>query len=148
MTVSIWKLSPLLLVLLGASIVWRAFGAPLSPPASDAKPDSYVRGAAIMGGFERTSAAAEFRGGDLIAVMGGGKVDLRNATMAGSEAVIDVVAFMGGVELLIPKTWAVDPHVIPIFGGVGDRSHCDPGAVAHRLVIRGTVFMGGIDIKN
>jgi predicted membrane protein len=147
-TMSIWRLSPLLLVLFGASMVWRAYYAGGGPAASASHPDAFIRGTAVMGGIDRASNSAEFRGGDFIAVMGGCKVDLRSATIAGGEAVIDVLAFMGGVELLIPRTWIVDLHVLPVMGGVTDLSRPDGTVSTQRLVVRGTVFMGGVDIKN
>jgi predicted membrane protein len=150
-TMSIWKLSPLLLVLLGGSMIWRAVSAPggaLGPPSDS---DRFIRGTAVMGGFERTSTSADFRGGDLVAVMGGCKLDLRRATIAGGEAVIDVLAIMGGVGLLIPDTWTVEARILPLMGGVTNRARsvaAPEGAPRQRLILRGTAFMGGVDVKN
>jgi predicted membrane protein len=102
-----------------------------------------------MGGVERASDSAAFQGGDLVAVMGACRLDLRQASIAGSEAVIDVLTVMGGVELRIPETWTVDARVLPLMGGVTDRSRRATGQTAtQRLVIRGTAFMGGVEVKN
>jgi predicted membrane protein len=166
-TISIWKLSPLLLVALGASIIWRAFSGPtvrvvtsatiiggraLDGTAGDAaagRGDAYIKGTAIMGAFERTSAASDFRGADLVSIMAGCKLDLRQAVIAGPEAVIDVLVIMGGVELRVPPTWTVHVEVTPLLGGVTDQTRPAPGVVAtQRLVVRGTVFMGGVEIKD
>lgn len=151
-TMSIWKLSPLLLVLFGASLVWRAMSTPgrRSWGAGEvaAQPDAYVKATAVMGGIDRASDSTEFQGADLIAVMGACKLDLRRATMAGDEAVVDVLAVMGGIELLVPENWVVDPHVFPLMGGVGDETRPVRGEAVQRLVLRGTVFMGGVEIKN
>jgi len=149
---SIWTLSPLLLVLLGASLVYRAFSTPAVPagaaPGAGAQPDAFVRGMAVMGGIDRASDSAEFVGADLIALMGACKLDLRRATMAGNEAVIDILAVMGGIELRIPDNWIVDPHVLPLMGGVSDETHPVSSGPVQRLVLRGTAFMGGVEIKN
>ena len=150
-SVSIWKLSPLLLVLLGASIAWRAYWTPSAPSAGAAapQPEAYIRATAVMGGVERSSDSAAFLGADLVAVMGACKLDLRQASITGSEAVIDVLTVMGGVELRIPENWTVDARVLPLMGGVTDSSRRAMGqAATQRLVIRGTAFMGGVEVKN
>jgi predicted membrane protein len=147
-TVSIWKLSPLLLVLLGASMVWRAFGVPVGASGLTTHTDAFIRGTAVMGGIERASDSPGFRGADLVAIMGACKVDLRRASMAGNEAFVDVFAIMGGVELRIPESWTVDIRVLPLMGGATDQTHPVRGETAQRLVIRGTAFMGGVEIKN
>ena len=64
-----------------------------------------------MGGFERRITSHEFRGGEITAFMGGGKLDLRDAMPAGGQAVINVFAMMGGFEILVPETWRVISEV-------------------------------------
>jgi predicted membrane protein len=79
--------------------------------------------------------------------MGGVMLDLRKARMTG-EAVLDVFAMWGGVELQVPESWAVDVRVTPLLGGVEDRTRPATDPSAPRLVLRGTVLMGGVEIKN
>ncbi len=147
LTLSVWTLSPLLLVILGASIFWRGWAPPSGLRGVDGK--AFIKGTAVMGSFERMSDAADFRGGDLVAIMGVCKLDLRGAAIAGDEVVIDVLAVMGGMEILVPRNWVVDPHVLPIMGGVTDKTGPAPiGGATQRLLVRGTLFMGGVDIKN
>ena len=55
---------------------------------------------------------------------------------------------MGGFEIIVPDTWAVDVEVTPFMGGCDDKTLPHPGATAPRLTIRGFVMMGGLDIKN
>src|SRR6185295_3589420 len=77
---------------------------------------------AVWSSFRRTSNASPFRGGDITAIMGGGQLDLRLATIpTGEEAVIDIVAVMGGVEILVPSTWEVSTPIFPFMGGVEDK---------------------------
>ena len=58
-----------------------------------------------MGGVIRRSNSQTFEGADLTAVMGGCEIDLRQASMApGGEAVIDVFAFWGGIDVKVPET--------------------------------------------
>ena len=56
----------------------------------------------------RRSNSQTFDGADLTAVMGGCEIDLRQASIApGTEAVIDVFAFWGGIEIKVPEDWTV-----------------------------------------
>jgi hypothetical protein len=139
---------PLFLVFIGGYLVWRGFGgtaAERSPADGRARFSSL----AVMGGCTRRSDAQNFEGADLTAIMGGTEVDLRQASIApGSEAVIDVFAFWGGIELRVPEDWTVIPRALPLMGGVEDRTVARPGAAPKRLVIRGIVIMGGVSIRN
>ena len=87
-----------------------------------------------MGGFERRVTSHEFRGGDITAFMGGGKLDLREAMPAGGQAVINIFAMMGGFEIIVPETWRVDLEVTPLMGGIEDKSRASANPAAPRLV--------------
>jgi predicted membrane protein len=101
---------------------------------------------AIIGGVTRGSTSRAFRKANLVAVMGGLEIDLRHAEING-EASIDVFSLWGGIEIRVPEDWTVDSQVIPILGGVEDKTR--PTRVAnHRLIVRGSVVMAGVEIKN
>src|SRR5262249_40571959 len=57
----------------------------------------FIYVSAILGGFNRKCPSQQFRGGDLTAIMGGGKIDLREARIQETGAVLDVFALMGGI---------------------------------------------------
>jgi len=130
-------------------------GAPPVPPYTDRS--EHLSMFAVWSSVRRTSAASPFRGGDITAIMGGGQLDLRLATIpAGEEAILDIVAVMGGVEIIVPPNWEVSTPILPFMGGVEDKRFpplpTDPNAVRHeaggRLVLRGLVMMGGVHIKS
>ena len=64
------------------------------------------------------------------------------------SAVVDVFAMWGGIEIRVPEDWAVSNQVVPLMGGVEDKTRPPRGGTAHRLTLRGVAFMGGIEIKN
>jgi hypothetical protein len=101
---------------------------------------------AFLGGVVRKYSSANFRKGQAEAIMGGIDLDFRDATIEGDEARLDVTAIMGGVKIRVPRTWIVVNRVTPILGGVDDNTDSVDGN--KRLVIEGTVLMGGLDIKN
>jgi len=107
-----------------------------------------VSAIAVMGGFERRITSHEFRGGEITAFMGGGKLDLRDAIPAGGQAVVNVFAMMGGFEILVPETWRVISEVTPFMGGIEDKSRTSSQPTAPCLILRGFMMMGGVTIKN
>jgi predicted membrane protein len=140
------EVMPLFLVFLGGYMVWRGFGGRRAVRAGDS--NSTFSALAIMGGVARRSNTQAFRGADLTAVMGGCEIDLRQASIEpGTEAVIDVFALWGGIEIKVPADWTVITRAIPIMGGVEDKSHA-PATAEKRLVIRGLLIMGGAGVKN
>ena len=99
-----------------------------------------------MGGFDRKITSQEFRGGEMTAFMGGGKLDLRDALPAGGQAMINVFAMMGGFEIIVPETWSVSPRGDAVHGRHrGQGAHVDQPRRRRGLVVRGFVMMGSVD---
>jgi predicted membrane protein len=144
-TVNVFDLWPLLLVLFGASLVWRGLRGGRRPAATDGH--STVSALAVLGGVHRGNNSRAFRGGDLTAVLGGCEIDLRQAAIDG-EAVIDVFAMWGGIEIKVPEDWTVASSVVPILGGFEDQTRPQRGAANHRLIVRGFAIMGGVEVKS
>jgi predicted membrane protein len=133
----------LLLVFVGGSIAWRA----LRPRPPRAEPASFVDMMAMLGASKTVNSSGDFQGGQALAVMGGCEVDLRKATIAEDEAVLDVFSFWGGVVIQVPEEWEVDNRINAFLGGVENKTHPEPGST-QRLVLTGTVVMGGAEVKN
>ncbi len=144
--VHLGQLWPVILVIVGISVVARSVRGP-RPPGESADLSSVVRERAIVGGISRRNTSQSFQGGELTAFMGGCEIDLREARMAGPQVVIDCFAMWGGIEIQIPPDWIVDPQVSVFAAGFEDKTR-PPVQPAGRLVIRGTAFMGGIEVSN
>jgi predicted membrane protein len=115
------------------------------PPASS---NSMVSATAILGGVERRNNSQDFRGGSATAIMGGCEIDLRAASITSpNEAILEVFALWGGIEVKVPPDWTVISQVDPILGGYEDKSQ-PPREETKRFIIRGPVIMGGIEVKN
>jgi predicted membrane protein len=102
---------------------------------------------AIMSGISRGNNSSAFRGADLVAIMGGCELDLRKAAING-EATIDLFCMWGGIEIRVPEDWTVESHVVPLMGGVEDKTRPIQAATTHRLTLRGVALMGGVEIRN
>jgi hypothetical protein len=129
----------------GTFIVRGLFGR----PEVDVRADSsdWISAIAVLAGFERSNNSANFRGGDLTAVMGGCQVDLRQAALR-APASIDVFVMWGGVELRVPEDWTVELRGTPILAGFVDKTRQPAVATEKRLVVRGVALMGGVEVKN
>ena len=147
---NIWALWPVFIILFGYSLMRGAVGRHRvtdgRPPFDDS--DSYIRGFALMGGVMRSSDSQDFRGGELTAIMGGCEIDLRRASIKEGEARLEIFTFWGGVEIKVPEDWAVIVQVMPIMGGVEDKSVPPKGGASKRLVVTGHAIMGGAEIRN
>ena len=120
---------------------------------------------AVFGGARQAPANSPFTGGRITSVLGGSHLDLRRALLApGQTAVVDVFTVLGGSEIRVPEGWRVELQTTAIMGGVNDErprrnavqtaAPAPPGGAdaasdvsAPRVVIRGTVIMGGVSIK-
>ena len=142
---SFWDMWPILLVFFGGFLVWQGMSGPRRRRSGDS--NAIVSAMAVLGGVARGNNSPAFRGGELTAVMGGCELDLRHASIDG-EAVIDIFALWGGIEIRVPEEWTVVSQVSPLLGGVDDKTRPRQGASRHRLVLRGFVVMAGVEIKN
>ncbi|MCK9408068.1 MAG: DUF5668 domain-containing protein [Bacteriovoracaceae bacterium] len=152
-TFRIWDWWPVVLIIIGINFLrgsWNRKKSVSEHPFQDSTTDSdaYIKNMAMMSGVKRIITSKEFRGGELSALMGGCEIDLRDAEMKGSEAVIDVNIIMGGVEVRVPMGWGVSVEATPIMGGVEDNTYPSKEGIAKKLIITGNIIMGGIEIKN
>ena len=103
----------------------------------------------LLSSSKRRWGKSVFRGAEATAFMGGCELDLRDALMSSGElAVIDVFVIMGGVNIFVPPNWTVSQEVVPLLGGVHDKTRSVPSNPAQHLLVRGTVVMGGVEISN
>jgi hypothetical protein len=108
--------------------------------------DDEVALATIMDELRFKSTAKAFRGGSALLWMGGGDIDLREATLDPAGATLNVTTIMGGGRILVPPTWRVTTNLVAIMGGIGDTRKVDDAALpahAPHLELKGLLFMGG-----
>jgi hypothetical protein len=110
--------------------------------------DSILSAMAVLGSVERRNNCQDFRGGSATAVMGRCEIDMRAASIVSPhEAVLEVFSMWGGIEIRVPPDWTVVSRVDPIMGAYEDHTQ-PPKEGTKRLVIRGAVIMGGIEVTN
>jgi hypothetical protein len=130
-----------------AVIMWNGFS---RHATMSTRSDETVSLFAVMSRHQQVSSAPVFRGGHMTAVMGRTDLDLRKTTVAaGEEAVIEVFTLLGGATLRVPEGWNVVVQAAPIVGGVKDRrTGSRDVAGAPRIIIRGFIMAGGLEIRS
>ena len=99
---------------------------------------------AILDGVELESRSKAFRGGSMLAWLGGIDADLTYAELA-PGARLSGHALFGGIDVTIPPTWRVESDTKALMGGIDARgAQDDPDAPV--LVLEGMAVFGGIDV--
>jgi predicted membrane protein len=144
-----FDLWPLLLVFLGLAILFGARTGGRGVWGTGSSTDCYVRRWVALGGLAQKNDTEDFQGGELTTVMGGIELDLRGALMDREEAVVEVFALMGAIELKVPNDWTVISDVVAFMGAAEDKTARPvevPDAPPRRLILKGFVVMGGIEV--
>ena len=132
---------------------------PLGPPpttVSSATPQFVVgngsitepdRMVAVFGGVERKGRWRVRRLSQLTVVFGGADLDLRDADFDAPVVELYVQTCFGGVDVKVPAGITVRDETTHVFGGVDIKNLGEPVEGAPTLVLKGTVFFGGVDVK-
>ncbi|NGZ83795.1 LiaI-LiaF-like domain-containing protein [Duganella aceris] len=148
-----WRtLWPILLIAAGLAVVFKSTsgrsvfdGIGKTVDKDYNEPDVNIT--SIMGNYKNRITTPDFRGGEVTAVMGGAELDLRQSSING-EAVLNVFSLFGGITVKVPVDWAVVLHGTPIMGGFEEKTVPPPADTGKRLIIRGYVIMGGLEVRN
>ncbi len=76
------------------------------PDISDAEGD-LIDESAIFGGSERTIHSLNFRGGEIVSIFGGSKIDLTQCQLSPGRNEIEMTAIFGGSTLIVPNDWNI-----------------------------------------
>jgi hypothetical protein len=101
----------------------------------------------IMGGFGRVGHWVAPRNFTAITIMGGGGIDLREASFAEPQLTIRAFAVMGGIEITVPQDAEVHVHGFGVMGGVGRPPASQGWPGAPLIVVYGLALMGGVNVK-
>ncbi len=121
---------------------------PAAAPATAVEPPRKPRGwvVAVMGGAERKGRWRPAETTNVVSIMAGAVVDLREAEI-GSEVRISAWSLMGGIEVVVPQGVHVELGGFAFMGGnAGPKpAEIPPGAPVVR--IRAYSLMGGVGVS-
>lgn len=129
----------------------RADGtAPAPRPRPSIAPSGHERDQgfviAVMGGATRRGHWTPARTNFAFALMGGTELDFREAVLPLGVTQVQVLAIMGGAEIIVPPGVNVESHGIGIMGGFDDAGQQEHDPAAPTLRIAGLAVMGGVEI--
>jgi hypothetical protein len=102
----------------------------------------------VMSGTERRGRWRLARETNVVCVMGGAELDLRQAELEDLDSTITVVAVMGGAEIIVPEGVDVDVDGFAFMGGKEFRpGETVPPPSAPSVRIKAYAFMGGIEVR-
>lgn len=102
---------------------------------------------AVMSGFQRKGNWTLPPMHNAFALMGGGELNLTDASLVAHESVINCVAVMGGIEITVPADINVIVEGIGFMGAFEDNTRDNPGGDRPIVRVRGFALMGGVEVK-
>jgi hypothetical protein len=135
---------PIFVIIAGLILIWRAYQ---PPTETSGQMSPHLNVFSVLGGGEYRIKAQDFRGGEVVAFMGGFDIDLREAEIEGTEALINVNALMGGGVIRVPETWSVSMRVAAFMGGHSLKAR-EGKQPTKTLIVKGMAIMGGLEVRN
>jgi hypothetical protein len=104
---------------------------------------------AVFSGPKRTGAWIPARRTVVTAVMGGAELDFREARLGPGVTEVTAIAWMGGVEIIVPPGLQVDCNGIGIMGAFENSEAVTPVMDPSRPILRigGLAVFGGVEVK-
>jgi hypothetical protein len=115
------------------------------PATSDQPAEQIV---AVFSGASRSGQWKVRANTSILAMFGGAELNLSEAIFSAPTVEMNVFCLFGGVELTVPPGTSVDNQVIAVFGGTETKKLSAPQSGGPRLVLKGFVGFGGVEVKN
>ncbi len=146
---NVFRFWPLILIMIGLSVIAKSRNKPgWKFMRSGKSSDNYLKTSVIFGGSSLRVESTDFHGGDVMALFGGIELDLRDVTVSGDGAVVQLTALFGGIEVRVPSDCRVAVNGTPILGGVDNQTRSPENDDASVIRFNCTVAFGGIEIRN
>lgn len=135
-----------LLIYIGYRIITGA-GRDWSYPRQTESKDDDLKQVFIFSGINKKILSSNFEKAEVVAVFGGGEVDLSGVKTDKKTIPMDFVAIFGGLKIILPKDWNVRSEGVGIVGGFTNKTTgVESGKVtAH---VKGVAIFGGVEITD
>ena len=100
----------------------------------------------IFSSADKKIKSENFKGGKIVMIFSGGKIDLSEVKTSEKNVDIEIVVLFGGGELIVPKGWKINSQGTSIFGGYTTKVEGEDALIT--LNIKGVAIFGGIKVIN
>lgn len=121
--------------------------APSAPGEAVDPADEHGSVVAILTGVRRTGSWEPPEHLKVLNVLGGVRLDFREAELLEGETEVAVTAILGGVEIIVPAGADVVSDGFALMGEFTHLAHRSPHPRSPALRIRGFSFMGGVSVQ-
>jgi len=148
---------PVLLIGIGILLLFRWFFKPQNDSDYiyhsnfNKKKTSEFERNSIFGEGEHIILDPVFTGGELNAVFGGIKLDLRRTSLPEGESHLEANAIFGWVTIVVPEDWFIETRMDSVFGSFKDLRTPPPDEAidkSRKLIIHGACAFGGGELEN
>lgn len=104
----------------------------------------------FMGGVKKNILSKNFKGGEVTNVFGGSEINLSQADFE-NTVTLELTNVFGGTKLIVPANWEISSELTSVIGNIEDKrpvNHKIAGEASKILILKGTTFFGGIEIKS
>lgn len=136
---------PVVLIAVGLSIIFKNENTHINSGKTYDDSDKLAE-TLIFWGIDKNMDSKKFKGGEVNAVFGGGKIDLRNVEIDKDGAKLTLNAAFGGIEVIVPQNCKIITDGMGILGGW--ENHTKTRTIEKPILeITGAAIFGGVDIK-
>ena len=139
---------PALLILIGLVLIFGSGKIFHRRDFTISKGEDFIEEVSIFGGRDRIVNSQSFRGGKIVSIFGGSKLDLSKVELSTGNVEIEIVSIFGGSTMLVPSDWNIKLEVFNIFGGYGDKRIRSQVDYNKTVVVKGVALFGGGEIKS
>lgn len=108
--------------------------------------ENFIRRVMVFTGINQKVQSTEFKGAELVVVLGGGELDLSEVTTKSKTVELELVAVLGGLRVKAPRSWHVESEGIGILGGFTNETSPKNPTVTAKL--KGVAVLGGVEVTN
>lgn len=146
---SIWSLIwPMFFIFIGITILFDDEKTVNSAIKGEENTD-LLNDVLLFWGMDKKIISKDFKGGDIVAIFGGGTLDLSGVSIAKGGAELNIVAIFGGLKVILSKdAYQVDAKGSGVFGGWSNSYENGAKKTAKTLKLDGVAIFGGVEVSN
>ncbi len=109
--------------------------------------EDFLKRVLIFSGINRKVVSDTFGGAEVVAIFGGGDIDLSEVKTEGKTLNLDLVAIFGGLKVRVPESWDVESEGMGFLGGF-ENNTSSPAKESVAVRVKGVAIFGGVEVVN